>query len=99
MQNAIKEVGIQKIVGVKGCNTIKQAFYKKGVNMYCNCPDRWVTETNNTYVDVSGDNYIVYICINCKRYYIKRNDKLLEADFSFGSQEWYLTGRIKGIEI
>lgn len=67
--------------------------------MYCNCPNNWVAITDNTYIDANGEVYNIYICVNCKRRYIKRLDKLLETEFAHGTQQWYLTGRIKGVEI
>lgn len=41
---------------------------------------RYLSETVNKMVTKSGITYKVFICVDCKKYYIKRFDNIIEVE-------------------
>jgi hypothetical protein len=53
--------------------------------MMCSCENHLVETVNKT-----EDNRNIYICENCKKYYIKGHSHIWEIEFKH--QEWRITG-------
>ena len=58
----------------------------------CHC-ENYLSKTDNVIVSDTAIKYHVYICQECKRYYIKRFCWLLEVKFDVKNQEWNQTGK------
>lgn len=47
------------------------------------CKEKYLTKT----VNVFEGNY-VYICVECKRYYIKINENFIEVSYNSEAEKW-----------
>ena len=54
----------------------------------CNC--KHLIKTENKMVTKTGITYIVFICENCKKYYVKRFNFFYEVQHN--ENEWTQTG-------
>ena len=57
----------------------------------CNCLN-YLIETANKMTTNTGITYKVFICENCKKYYIKRFKNYLGVKFDHDKQCWEQTG-------
>lgn len=55
----------------------------------CDC-FRNLQETANYIKTDIGITLIVYICVSCKQYYVKVNDKIIPIKFNYDKHEWEL---------
>lgn len=58
----------------------------------CHCED-YLSVTDNIIVSDTGIKYHVYICKECKRYYIKRLCWLFEVKYDYNKKQWVQTGK------
>lgn len=63
--------------------------------MLCNCITNIVETENKFEIDAT---YQVYMCENCKRYYIKRFMYLIEIEYNRIKSTWNTTGNRLRIE-
>jgi hypothetical protein len=53
-----------------------------------------MVKTENIMVTTTNIKYRVFICEGCKRYYIKRFNKLIEVQYNQSGDKWTQTGVI-----
>ena len=63
----------------------------------CNC-NLCLEQTANRYVTNNNLLYTIFICADCKRYWIKRFFFLHEVKFDQDTQTWSETKQIKKLE-
>jgi hypothetical protein len=54
-----------------------------------NCSCSWIRKTDNIIEIDTDKEYKVYICENCRRYYIKEHNKYVEVNYSQEYKCWY----------
>jgi hypothetical protein len=59
--------------------------------MICCCAN-YLIETVNKF-----DKYKVYICENCKRYYIKNFDMICEVEYNYKNKNWERKGSFRHV--
>jgi hypothetical protein len=55
----------------------------------CSCSRNWIKRTDNWFTTDTNISYNVYICENCKRYYVKRLGHFIEVAFDHDKLKWY----------
>lgn len=67
--------------------------------MDCRCELNWIKKTDNKMTTDTGITYSIYICEDCKRYYIQRLWRYIEVVYDNINNKWYQPEEFKIINL